>query len=417
MIRMINMTPTKFQLLRTGAVLVLLVAMAQAISDAGQLDDQKDNGRSGWYQFHQDLQNSGSSSSTAPRTNATLWVSEDFGFQPGSSVAIADGKVFANGVNQIVAFDELTGEVLWTSPFEKNADVCCSWFTPAYNEGKIYFSGMNTVCLNSTDGREIWNFTYPSERGAVDGSPVVVEGKVIASDWDGHHYFCLDELTGEEVWSFEVEGDAQSTPAVSEGRVVVGAWEWGLGGAIYCIDLETGQPIWTMDAENSPAGSAAIEGGVVYMATYNFDGDGDLFALSLDDGSILWKKTITPTDSTPTLADGRVYVCGGCEGFSDPVTRCFNASSGDLLWSTDPDDEIGDWRCSMACADGLVFVGKPDFTDCGGLCALDAETGDVVWSHPGGGSSPAVSDGIVFSVGGGRVWAFGEIEAEDEART
>ncbi len=405
------MPSTKLHLLKTGAVVVLLVAMAQAITDDGKSDQNATDG-TGWTQFHQDLHNSGYSSSTAPRTNSSLWVSEDLGFQAGSSVAVADGKVFANGVDQIVAFDEFTGEILWTAPFEKNADVCCSWFTPAYNEGKIYFSGMNTVCLNSTDGSEIWSYPHLSKRGAVDGSPTVVGGRVLASDWDGHHYFCLDELTGEEIWSFEVEGDAQSTPAVSEGRAVVGSWEWGLGGAIYCIDIETGQPIWKMDADNSPAGSAAIGDGVVYMATYNFDGDGDLFALSLDDGSVLWKKTITPTDSTPTLVDGRVYISGGCEGFSDSVTRCFNATDGDLIWSTDPKDNIGDWRCSMARADGLVFVGKPDFDDFGGTVALDAETGDLVWSHPGGGSSPAVSDGIVFSIGGGRVWAFGEIEVK-----
>lgn len=416
MVKMIKMTPTKFQLLKAGAVLFLLAAMAQAVSDDGQ-SDQKTTDWIEWYQFHQDLQNTGYSSSTSPRTNATLWVSEDLGFQAGSSVAVADGKVFANGVDKIVAFDEFTGEILWTAPFEKNGDVCCSWFTPAYSDGKIYFSGMNTTCLSSEDGSEIWNFAHPSKRGAVDGSPIVVDGKVIASDWDGHHYFCLNELTGEEIWSFEVEGDAQSTPAVCDGRVVFGAWEWGLGGAICCIDLESGQEIWKVDVENSPAGSAAIEGGVVYMATYNFDGDGDLFALSLDDGSVLWKKKITPTDSTPTLADGRVYVSGGCEGFSYSVTYCFNASDGDLIWSTDPEDEIGDWRCSVACADGLVFVGKPDFDDFGGTVALDAVTGDVVWSHPGGGSSPAVSDGIVFSVGGGRVWAFGEIKAEDGAET
>ena len=254
------MNPTKFHFLKTGAVLVLLVAMAQAVSDDVQ-SDQKATDGTGWTQFHQDLQNSGFSSSTAPRTNSTLWVSEDLGFQAGSSVAVADGKVFANGVDQIVAFDEFTGEVLWTAPFEKNADVCCSWFTPAYHEGKIYFSGMNTTCLSSEDGSNIWSYPHPSKKGAVDGSPMVVDGKVIASDWDGHHYFCLDELTGEEIWSFEVEGDAQSTPAVSEGRAVVGSWEWGLGGTIYCIDIDTGQPIWKMDTDNSPAGSAAIGDG------------------------------------------------------------------------------------------------------------------------------------------------------------
>jgi len=78
------------------------------------------------------------------------------------------------------------------------------------------------------------------------------------------------------------------------------------------------------------------------------------------------------------------------------------------------DDDIGDWRCSMAYADGLVFVGKPDFDDFGGTVALDAATGEVVWSHPGGGSSPAVADRMVFTVGKGRVYAFGGAGEEED---
>lgn len=412
------MTTNKLQILKTIPLLLLLVALAQAIPGEDRSDDDGAAGEGGWHQFHNDLQNTGRSSSTAPGTNTTLWVSEDLDLQAGSSVAVAEGMVFANGVHQIVSLDKFTGEVLWTAPFERNAEVCCSWFTPAYHEGRVFFSGMDTISLNATDGREVWRYAHPSKRGAVNGGATVVDGRVIASDWDGHHYFCLDLLTGEEIWSFEVEGSAQSTPAVCDGMVVVGSWEWGLGGVIYCIDLLTGQEIWRLNSENSPAGSAAIEDGVVYMATYNFYGDGDLFALRLRDGSVLWRKGITPTDSTPTLALGNVYISGGCEGFSDSVTYCFNASTGDLIWSTDPEEKIGDWRCSTAYADGLIFSGKPDFDDFGGTVALDAATGELVWSHPGGGSSPAVSDGIVFTVGGGRVWAFGEIRPEgrgDEA--
>ncbi len=400
-------------------VMVILISTAFATPTLGDesIDLGPDYGDgAAWHQFHLDPQHRGASSSLAPRTNHTLWTRE-IGAQAGSSVSVAEGRVFVNCVDEIVALDQLTGETLWTAPFEENEHVCCSWFTPIYHEGRLFFSGMKTISLNATTGEEIWSFIPPSGRGAVDGSPAVAEGKVLASDWDGHHYRCLDEASGREIWNFSVEGSAQSTPAVADGRVVFGAWEWGLGGRIYCADLEDGSEIWSLQTENSPAGSASVLDGVVYMTTYNFNGNGDLLALSLSDGSILWRKEVSPTDCTPTIAEGKVYVCGGCEGFSRSKTYCFDAATGDLLWETDEAEKIGDWRCSMAYADGLVFVGRPDFDDFGGTFALDASTGEVVWSHSGGGSSPAVADGMVFTLGKGTVYAFGGEAGRDGAET
>lgn len=82
------------------------------------------------------------------------------------------------------------------------------------------------------------------------------------------------------------------------------------------------------------------------MTTYNFYGDGDLYALSLENGSILWNQTVQRTDSTPVLAGGKVYLSGGCDGFSDLQTYCFDAANGELVWVTDVAERLGDWRCS-----------------------------------------------------------------------
>ena len=45
--------------------------------------------------------------------------------------------------------------------------------------------------------------------------------------------------------------------------------------------------------------------------------------------------------STPAISEGKVYVCGGCEEICDLQTYCFDALSGDLLWKTDPEENIG----------------------------------------------------------------------------
>lgn len=380
-------------------------------TEKGHLYCLSDQAGDDWSQFHLNPSHTGSSVSKAPRTNQTAWITDDINALAGSSVTVAGDKVFVNCVDVLVCLDEFTGETLWNVSFEQNSDVCCSWFTPVYHDGKVFFTGMKTICLDAEDGREIWSFVPPSGRGAVDGSPAIVDGKVVVSDWDGHHYYCLDEATGDELWNFTVDGSAQSTPAIYGDKVVFGSWEWGLGGNIYCVCLDDGTEVWNITTENSPCGSAAIEYGVVYMTTYDFNGDGDLLALALDDGSTIWREAISPTDSTPTLADGKVYVCGGVEGFSRLLMYCFDADDGNLIWVTDPGDKIGDWRCSMAYADGLVFVGKAAFTDFGGTYALDAVCGEQVWSYPGGGSSPAVADGMIFTVGNGKVYAFSDPDA------
>jgi hypothetical protein len=177
--------------------------------------------------------------------------------------------------------------------------------------------------------------------------------------------------------------------------------------------MATGDEIWNFTTDNSVCGSVTIGDGVVYFTEYNFYGDGALYALYSENGTVKWNKTVERTDSTPALADGRLYISGGYGGinnkYTDLLTYCFDASTGDLLWNTSVADEIGDWKCSPAYADGMVFAGRPEpnSMDFEGTYALNASTGEIVWSYPEGGASPAVADGMVFTVGGGRVYAFG----------
>ena len=358
-----------------------------------------------WPQFHLDAAHIGASYSGAPQSNETVWISQDIGAQEGSSVAIADGRVYVNCVDHLVCLDQLSGQVLWNASFEARPDICQIWgFSPAYSNGRVFLSGLKTVCLNASDGRLLWSFAPPTGKGSVDGGPAVAGGRVMVSDWDGHHYYCLDEETGTEIWNFTVEGNAQSTPAISGGRVVLSGWEWGLGGMVYCLYLDNGTEIWNLSTRNSPCGSAALSDDAAYLTAYNFEGDGDIMAVSLQNGSLLWQESIARTDCTPALAADRLYVCGGTDGFSEKAAYCFDAKTGDLIWKT---PEIGEWRCSPACADGLLFLGKTDNMNYTALYALNAGTGDTVWSYPAGGSSPSLAGGWVFTIGQGRVHAFG----------
>ena len=362
-----------------------------------------------WPQFHYDETNIGFSPSEAPNTNETLWISEDIGAVAGSSTVVAENKVFVYSNDALKALDEFNGTELWSVTILPSTYY--SWASPSYNDGCVFITvGTNVYCRYASNGSEKWTWAIPGEYEAYNGAPMVADGKVVVGDWSGHHYYCIDEATGTLLLTFNVDGIAQGTPAYADGKFYLTAFVFG-GGHVYCVDANTGAEIWNQTTPEDTCGSAAVSTdlGLVYVTTYDFYGPGSIYALYTTNGTIKWshENAISGTDSTPAVAYGNVYVCGGCSGYSDIQTYCFNATTGTPIWETNASDEIGGWTCSVAVADGKVFVGHPSgFFDYAGTYALDAFTGNVIWSYPEGGSSPAIADNIVFTIGSGRVYAF-----------
>ncbi|PAV13689.1 cell surface protein, partial [Methanosarcina spelaei] len=357
-----------------------------------------------WYQFHGKVDHLGYSES-GPKTNRTEWVSKDVNDAiTSSSPVVAKGKVFVicggagmeeeetTGIVQLVSLNESTGDTVWHTSIPKT--VYGSWASPAYDSGMVFTAtGHELGCYDAETGKKLWSFEM--ESSAVNSGPAIADGMVVCSDWDGHHYYCLDEYTGDLLWTFEVAGDAQSVPTYADGKFYLASWDYGTSrqGHAYCVDAVTGEQIWHIDVEQNFCGSPAYKDGVLYLTTYNFYGAGDLFALKASDGSEIWRQTIPRTDSTPALAYGNVYISGG---YGQGATLCFNATTGASVWSNPP--HVGDWPWSVGVADGLAYVGG---------YAMDAFTGEIVWSTPHGGSTPALSDGMLFSIGSDkRVYAF-----------
>ena len=366
-------------------------------TDAGYLYCIQEKTSEGWEQFHKDTRNTGYSSSDAPETNNILWVSEDIGAVKGSSPVIADNKVYVNCGKNVRSLDQYTGELL--ANHSNGSTKYNSIASPAYNDGNVWCGLPESVNSGTT----------------------LADGKRFEGDWDGN-YYCFDESTGEQIWNFSAEGNAQATPAYDNNRVYFTSWVYGqtYGGNVYCVDANTGELVWNQSKIiYNCCSSPTIYGDTVYLTTYNFYGEGEIYALDRNDGSILWKKEIHPTDSTPAVAYGNVYVTGGCYGYNDLQTYCFDAATGELKWETDPEEGIGGWLCSAAIADEKVFVGtafdtEEDYTGLNGTCALDAFTGELIWNSPYGGSSPAIADGMVFTIADGKVYAFGEVSNTNE---
>jgi outer membrane protein assembly factor BamB len=381
-----------------------------------------------WPQFHNNRENTGVSPGSAPDNNHLKWSSTDIGAMPSSSPVIANGKIFVNCENALTCLSESTGTVLWTESINASS-VWGSWSSPAYDNGRVFIATDEVYCFSENGGESVWTFPLPND--ACNGSVAVSDGCVIAGDWNGSRYYCLDAATGTGKWEFTVDGYAQGTPAVVDGRVYLTSWA-NVSGNVYCLDIINGIQVWHtrwLAGDDLPdwdtCGSPCVAEDKIFITTYNFYGYGELLALNTSDGSFAWDDTdggrvrqIERTDATPAYYDGKIYLCGGCFNYSDEGERtyCFDASDGSLVWQTDVDDlkenpDIGNWTCSPALADGKVFVGKPEsssnYFDYSGIYALDASDGSVIWSYEHGGASPAVCNGVVFTVDDGKVWAFG----------
>jgi len=87
-----------------------------------------------WPMFCHDLRHTGYSTSKAPNNNQTLWNYTITGSPMISSVAVADGKVFA-GSDNLYALDANTGTQIWSYTTEENV-----LSSPAVADGKVFIS-------------------------------------------------------------------------------------------------------------------------------------------------------------------------------------------------------------------------------------------------------------------------------------
>jgi len=141
---------------------------------------------------------------------------------------------------------------------------------------------------------------------------------------------------------------------------------------------------WTFQTGDVVGSGPTVVDGVVYMDGW----DGNLYALNASTGAKLWAyDSFTLMASDPAVVGGLVYA-GTYSSFV-----ALNASTGDLVWSF-PRGMVG----SPAVLDGVVYVVSGNFGN-GDVYALDANTGAELWDYHNGAdtlASPAVGNGMVY---------------------
>ena len=163
----------------------------------------------------------------------------------------ANGMLFVTDVdNQIFAYDETSGEMVWTYQAIAEPARILKASPPIVADGTIYapFSSGEIVALSAAKGEPTWDQVLAqssrtnalSEIRDISGRPVLYDGVVFAASHAGV-FEAMDAKTGDPKW--HVAADSVNTPWVAGDVVFLVT----LQGELICVNRDSGQIYWLKD--------------------------------------------------------------------------------------------------------------------------------------------------------------------------
>ncbi len=235
--------------------------------------------------------------------------------------------------------------------------------------------------------RRKWVF---GARNLVEFPPAVAYDRLFFTNNSGI-LFAVGTKTGGRAWRWKSGRCAASSPAVS-GQLVIQVFlarrpcnrtGSGLNGLVAAFYAGSGKVRWKRvigPSETSPL----VAEGRVFVGDWN----GNIWALSANTGAVLWRfQARGQVKSGIAYSSGRLFF--GCY---DHHVYSLNAHTGRLIWRTSAQERLGSlatFYSTPAVAYGRVYIGGTD----GKMYSFGAASGKLRWSQGTGGyvySSPAV---------------------------
>ena len=216
----------------------------------------------------------------------------------------------------------------------------------------------------------LWAFSTDTPGDLVTVSPSVGDGVVHAASYEGFVY-ALDMETGELIWSFGTASDSSPSPVVASGVVHVS----GLA-----LDAVTGELLWSTDGASGGVFAPDMSGSTFFMLKGDiWDDLGDIWddlvvtAVDGPSGRELWTATIPSSGPSlfPLTASGdQIYVS------DDAQVHALDAATGELVWSHHDSSSLDGPVARPAASEGSVFLMSYDTA-----YALDTANGELLWSR------------------------------------
>jgi outer membrane protein assembly factor BamB len=214
----------------------------------------------------------------------------------------------------VICMDIKTGEILWK--VNLYSEVSSS---PAYHDNILYVGAESCYALDPDDGSIQWEYNHGY---SMSSSPVIIDDSVVVAVHDEYGGRRILRIQRKSVlWSRGFKDMVTTTPAVSQGKIVVNTIE----DDISALDLESGNTIWTTALGGDPlesdwsidaVPSPVIADKKVYIGTAN----GLFSCLDLETGEIIWQYQTEGAIVAPAaIVDEKVYI-----GSTDGKLYCFD---------------------------------------------------------------------------------------------
>jgi outer membrane protein assembly factor BamB len=177
-------------------------------------------------------------------------------------------------------------------------------------------------------------------------------------------------------WRFGARNLVEFPPAIAYGRL----YFTNNTGVVYAVNGKTGKRAWKYASGRCTAASPAVSNHVVFVVFLNrLPCDraqdekrrdrltGEVVAFAAGFGRIRWRREIGPSESSPLVVDGLVYV-------SDwrGVVYALDEKTGKTRWTFRTKDEI---KAGVAVSGKRLYIGSYDHN----LYALNRRTGKLLW--------------------------------------
>lgn len=300
----------------------------------------------------------------------------------GGPALLGNRLVYGNSIGMIKAC-EIAGsrtrpeiQDRWTIALDHAASV---YSTPLIAEDRLIVGSANgeLLGLNLKDGSRAWSIpaTVPiSNDGTLAGGSLYMGL--------GTDEFCkIDPRTGRKIWSYKgVDGRFQGAPTVAYGTVVFGAWNQ----CLYALDEQTGRELWVWKGGRegnlySPGNVIPVvsESQVVIVAPDRF-----MTAIDRKTGKQIWRdNSFAVRESTGSSPGGDIIYAKTMKG--EVIAVSAKSDHFNLLWKCETGVTYDHVPCPLYLHGKTLYYGSPT----GVVAAIDASSGQKLWSYKTGNSS------------------------------
>lgn len=248
--------------------------------------------------------------------------------------------------------------------------------SPVVAEDRVFFAVDSTVyCVDRITGEQLWKRGVGAK---VYSTPVYVNGYLYVAGDDGRVH-ALRADRGSEEWVFRLDKGVRSALAYQDGVLYMGSED----GRVYALDVRQRELRWSYSTGGKVRAAPSVWRDTAYVVSQA----GRLYAISLR-GKQRWSAALGDKVCCvpPVVRGERVYVVAGA------ILRALDARLGHHRWEVSAPRLI---TGPIAVSDRYVFYGTRE----GAVYCADAATGTVRWRYPAEGNVKPVQSGV-FLAGG-----------------